>query len=61
MIAFLPALSILMLAVSTLLLEVAFAPHGRETEDLSHLTDPNPHLEELVTYKALTRRAVARA
>ena len=61
MIAFLPVLSILMLAISTVLLDVAFADAGPRTQDFSHLDDPNAHPEELVTCKVLPQGRIAKA
>ncbi len=44
----LPMLSILMLAFSTVIIEICCAKCDERPADRSHLDDPNVHLEDLV-------------
>ena len=58
MTSLLPVVSIFMLALSTLVLELSFKGAGERPSDLSHLDDPNPHLEELVVCAEVSERRI---
>ncbi len=61
MIEMLPVLSVFMLAFSTILLDLAFGRAAPASDDMSHLTDPNAHLEDLVTYAVVAQPRLAKA
>lgn len=57
----LPMVSILMLAFSTIVLDLCFAPACARPADRSHLDDPNAHLEDVVLCIELPHAKAARA